>query len=231
MTVMRVPKTDQQAPMARGALFDWDGVIIDSSAQHEKSWKHLAKEIGKPLPDDHFVRGFGMKNQIIIPKILQWTDDPEQIESWSLRKEYLYRDIISKEGIRPLPGVFDLLQMLGEHNVPCAVASSTHRQNVETIFDAIGLRDFFTAIVTAEDVAHGKPDPEVFLAAASCIGRKPVECVVFEDAHVGIEAGLAAGARVIAVATTNPLSELGKSHLAVRSLENVGWREFTGVFG
>lgn len=213
-----------------GALFDWDGVIIDSSVQHEKSWEMLADEIGKPLPPDHFVRGFGMKNQVIIPEVLGWTDDPDEIDTYSLRKEQLYREIIRKEGTRALAGVIDLLRMLADRKVPCAVASSTHRRNVETVFDAIGLRPFFDAIVTAEDVNHGKPHPEVFLKGAERIGRKPSDCVVFEDAHVGIEAGLAAGAKVVAVATTHPLAELGKAHMAVNSLEEIGWERFAGLF-
>jgi beta-phosphoglucomutase family hydrolase len=217
--------------VTQGALFDWDGVIIDSSAQHEKSWQRLAEEIGKPLPTDHFVRGFGMKNERIIPEILCWTGDPGEIDAYSLRKEYLYREIIREEGIRPLPGVHDLLRILGEQGVPCAVASSTHRENVEAVFDAIGLRPYFRAVVTAEDVSHGKPDPEVFLKGAERIGRPPADCVVFEDAHVGIEAGLAAGATVVAVATTNPLATLGKAHLAVRSLEEIDWERFSALFG
>jgi len=216
--------------MQPGALFDWDGVIIDSSAQHEKSWEMLATELGLPLPADHFVRGFGMKNQVIIPQILHWTEDPEEIETYSLRKEQLYRDIIRDEGIRPLPGVMDLLRMLTGEGVPCAVASSTHRKNVETIFEAIGIGPFFEAVVTAEDVSHGKPDPEVFQKSAERIGRPATHCAVFEDAHVGIEAGLAAGARVVAVATTNPLEQLGKAHLAVKSLEEIDWKRFLALF-
>lgn len=222
-----------QRPMTTnlGALFDWDGVIIDSSAQHERSWELLAEEIGKPLPPDHFVRGFGMKNQRIIPEVLSWTEDPDEIETYSLRKEYLYREIIRDEGIRPLPGVNELLRMLDAQGVPCAVASSTHRENVEAVFDVIELRGYFGAIVTGEDVSHGKPDPEVFLKSAESIGRRAADCVVFEDAHVGIEAGLAAGARVVAVATTNPLEALGRAHLAVRSLEEVRWADFAALFG
>jgi HAD superfamily hydrolase (TIGR01509 family) len=214
-----------------GALFDWDGVVIDSSAQHEKSWELLARETGKALPPDHFLRGFGMKNQRIIPEILCWTEDPDEIEEYSLRKEHLYREIILEEGIRPLPGVAELLRTLAERGVPCAVASSTHRRNVEVVVDAIGLRHCFQAIVTGEDVSRGKPDPEVFLESARRIGRAAANCVVFEDAHVGIEAGLAAGARVIAVATTHPLEDLGRAHFAVRSLEEVSWEDFTAVFG
>jgi HAD superfamily hydrolase (TIGR01509 family) len=214
-----------------GALFDWDGVVIDSSAQHEKSWQLLARETAKTLPPDHFLRGFGMKNQRIIPEILCWTEDPDEIEEYSLRKEHLYREIILEEGIRPLPGAAELLRTLAERGVPCAVASSTHRRNVEVVVDAIGLRHCFQAIVTGEDVSRGKPDPEVFLESARRIGRAAANCVVFEDAHVGIEAGLAAGARVIAVATTHPLEDLGRAHFAVRSLEEVRWEDFTAVFG
>jgi len=216
--------------MKMGALFDWDGVIIDSSAQHEESWEMLAIEIGKPLPADHFVRGFGMKNQVIIPRILGWTHDPDEIHAYSLRKESLYREIVSQRGIEALPGVTGLLQLLKDHDVSCSVASSTHRENIETIFDVIGVRDYFRAVVTAEDVSHGKPDPEVFLKGAAKIGCEPENCVVFEDAHVGIEAGLAAGARVIAVATTNDISELGRAHAAVHSLQQVDWEMLCGLF-
>lgn len=217
--------------MKLGALFDWDGVVIDSSDQHERSWEMLAGEIGKPLPKDHFTRGFGMKNQVIIPQILDWTDDPDEIHLFSLRKEALYREIIAEEGITPLPGVTALLQMLQENAVPCAVGSSTHRENIEVIFDAIGVRDYFSAVVTAEDVNHGKPDPEVFLKSAEKIHVAPQNCVVFEDAHVGIEAGLAAGSKVIAVATTNDISALGRASVAVQSLEEVDWKLFSGLFG
>lgn len=217
--------------MIRGALFDWDGVIIDSSAQHNESWEMLAAEIGKPLPEDHFIRGFGMKNEVIIPKILEWATDADEIRRYSLRKEALYRDIIREKGISPLPGVRDLLQILDANGVPCAVASSTHRQNIETAFDVIGIRQYFSAIVTSEDVVHGKPDPEVFVKSAEELGRDPAGCVVFEDAHVGIDAGLAAGAKVVAVATTNALGDLGNAHLAVKSLADLQWSDLTALFG
>jgi len=209
--------------MERGALFDWDGVVIDSSRQHEESWEMLAAEIGKPLPADHFVRGFGMKNQVIIPEILEWTSDPGEIDRYSLRKEFLYREIIREHGIQPLPGVVELLELLDQHGVPCSVASSTHRENIETIFDAMGLRRYFRAVVTSEDVSHGKPDPEVFLKSAEMIGREARNCVVIEDAHVGIAAGRAAGAKVIAVATTHTIEELGRADAAVHSLLEVDW--------
>lgn len=213
--------SELRTPAAWGAIFDWDGVIIDSSRQHEESWERLARETGKPLPEGHFKAGFGRKNEFIIPRILGWEEDPQQVRRLSLRKEELYREIVLEKGLEPLPGVRTWLERLAAAGVPCAIGSSTHRKNIEVSLDVLGLRDFFREIVSAEDVSHGKPDPEVFLKAAAKIGTAPEKCVVFEDAHVGIEAAQRAGMRVIAVATTNPLSELGKADLAVDRLDEL----------
>jgi len=211
----------QPNPPVWGAIFDWDGVIIDSSRQHEESWERLAREINKPLPKGHFKAGFGMKNEFIIPNILAWSHDEAEVRRLSLRKEALYREIILEKGLSPLPGVLTWLERLDAAGIPRAIGSSTHRENIEVSLDALGLRPFFQQIVSAEDVSHGKPDPEVFLAAAAKIAMPPDRCVVFEDAHVGIEAAHRAGMRVIAVATTNPLKDLGKADKAVNQLDEL----------
>ena len=190
--------------MNLGALFDWDGVIIDSSAQHEASWERLAAEERRAFPPDHFKKGFGMKNEIIIPKMLGWTSDPSEVSRLSLRKEAIYRDIVRERGIEPLAGVREFLECLRTAAVPCAIASSTHRENIDLSLAKMGLGGFFSAIVTAEDVSHGKPHPEPYLKAAEKASRDPRHCIVLEDALMGIEAGVAAGCKVVAVTTTNP---------------------------
>jgi HAD superfamily hydrolase (TIGR01509 family) len=206
---------------AWGAIFDWDGVIIDSSRQHDESWDRLAAEVGKVLPEGHFKAGFGRKNEFIIPNILKWEDDPGKVRELSLRKEALYREIVVERGLEPLPGVRTWLERLAAAGIPCAVGSSTHRRNIAVSLDVLGLHGFFREIVSSEDVSHGKPDPEVFLKAAEKIGVPPGKSVVFEDAHVGIEAAHRAGMKVIAVATTNPLADLGKADLAVLQLDEL----------
>ena len=214
-----------------GAIFDWDGVIVNSAQQHEKSWERLADEEQKSLPPDHFKKGFGMKNEFIIPKLLQWTQDPGEIHRLSLRKEELYREIVKEDGIKPLPGVTEFMAWLEENEIPRVIGSSTHRLNIETALEVIGLDGHFTALVTAEDVSHGKPDPEVFLKGAEKIGRPPEKCCVFEDAHVGIEAALAGGMKVIALETTHPRDTLEGAHLIVSRLDQIDpsiWGEWFG---
>lgn len=213
-----------------GAIFDWDGVIIDSSPHHEESWERLAAEAGRTLPSGHFKKGFGMKNEVIIPQVLGWTQDVDRIQEYSLRKEELYREIVVEWGIAPLPGVATLLKQIQQHGIPCAIGSSTHRLNVETGLKLLGFGEFFAAIVTAEDVSQGKPDPEVFLTAAARIHRHPTKCVVFEDAVVGIEAARRGGMRAIAVATTNPLELLKSADLAVNRLDELSIEQVENLF-
>jgi len=173
------------------------------------------------LPEGHFKRGFGMKNEVIIPELLGWTAVPTEVRILSLRKEALYREIVREKGIEPLPGVREFLQSLKEHGVPCVIGSSTHRENVTTTLEVLGLEDFFTAIVTAEDVKRGKPDPEVFLTAATRIDVAPADAIVFEDALVGIAAAKAAGMRVVAVATTEPKDKLAHADWVVDRLDEL----------
>ena len=191
-----------------GAIFDWDGVVVDSSKIHEKSWEVLARENGLALPPDHFVLGFGKRNQVIIPEILQWTKDPSTIELWSSRKESIYRSIAHKDGIPIVSGIKTLLLNLQEKQIPCVVGTSTERENVLLAFRQHDLESFFHGIVSSEDVTRGKPDPEVFLKATQAIGQQPVNCVVFEDSLHGIEAALAGGMKPVGITTTNSRQSL-----------------------
>jgi HAD superfamily hydrolase (TIGR01509 family) len=214
-----------------GAVFDWDGVIIDSSRHHEESWVRLAaEEGGRLLPEGHFKKGFGRKNEWIIPHLLGWTEDPAEIRRLSLRKEALYREIVAEWGIEPLPGVREWLERLHAAQIPCVIGSSTHRLNIESTLDRMAFRHHFQEIVTAEDVSQGKPDPEVFLKAAGKIGVAPGRCVVFEDAHVGMEAARRAGMKLVAVATTHPAGELQAADRVVHRLDELQPAELAAWF-
>lgn len=218
-------------PQDLGVIFDWDGVIIDSSRQHETSWERLAVEERRSLPPDHFVKGFGKKNEWIIPELLGWTKESPEIRRLSLRKEALYREVVVERGLTALPGVKALLERLRAAGVPTCVGSSTHRENITTILNVIGLEGFFPQLVTSEDVTHGKPHPDVFLQAAARIGRRPEHCVVFEDAFAGIEAARAGGMKVVGVATTHPAEALaGKVDRIVQRLDELTVQDLVGLW-
>ncbi len=205
-----------------GFLFDWDGVVIDSHNQHEESWDLLSAEIGQPLPEGFMKKTFGMRNQNIFPMWLpHLATDAAAITALGNRKEELYREILRRDGIEALPGVKAFLQAARQAGIPASVGSSTPRQNIDTVIEMAGLQGLFDAIVAAEDVAHGKPHPEVFLKGAEKLHRKPERCVVFEDAFVGIEAGKSGGMKVVGIATTHPIEKLTQADLALHDLVGV----------
>jgi len=126
----------------KGVIFDWDGVVIDSSAKHERSWEILSEEISRPLPEGHFKRGFGKKNEVIIPEILGWAKDLAEISKLAERKETIYRELVRDRGVQILPGARELLAALRSEKTPRAIGSSTPRQNLEAIFSVTGLGEF-----------------------------------------------------------------------------------------
>ncbi len=216
------------------AIFDWDGVVIDSGDQHERSWGMLAEGEGRALPEGFFKQSFGMRNESIIPRFFSnWTDtsDPAEVARLAGRKESLYRELVRADGIAPLPGVRELLASLKAAGVPCSVGSSTPRANIEAVMEIAGLTGAFDAVTAAEDVTEGKPDPQVFLKAAAKVGADPARCVVIEDAHVGIEAGLAAGMKVLAVATTHPADTLAGAHRALPDLRGATAETLNALLG
>ena len=186
-----------------GAIFDWDGVVVDSSHIHLKSWEMLAEELDLPLPNDHFERGFGKRNQTIIPDIFGWSKNVELIEKWGLRKEEIYREIGSSDGIPLAKGSKEFLERIHPEPFRCAIGTSTERKNVELAIKQHDLSDFFSASACSEDVQEGKPNPEVFLKAAAGLSISPAQCVVFEDSPHGIEAAQNANMKSVALTTSH----------------------------
>ena len=212
------------------AIFDWDGVILDSSKHHEESWERLAKEEGKFLPEGHFLRGFGRRNVEIMRDLLRWSEDLEEIQRLSLRKEELYREVVKDRGIQSLPGVRTWLQRLSEANIPCVIGSSTEQKNVRLGLRLLELESFFQAAVTAEHVQRGKPAPDVFLQAAEKVRTEPKRCVVFEDAPSGVAAARAAGMKVVGVTTTHPGGHLEGVDREVARLDELKTDELSDWF-
>lgn len=129
----------------------------------------------------------------------------------------MYRELAAGR-LQALPGVVPLLESLHAAGFRIALGSSTPWSNIRVVLKAIGVEQWFDAIVSGDDVTHGKPHPEVFLKAAEKIGVPPECCVVIEDAMVGIQAAKAAGMGCLAVATTHPREKLSEADRVVDTL-------------
>jgi beta-phosphoglucomutase family hydrolase len=183
----------------RAVLWDMDGTLVDSAEYHWQAWRDTMAREGFPITHEQFLATFGQRNDSILRQWLGEKAAPELIQRIGDAKEALYRQHVRKQGIKPLPGVADWLQQLHQQGWLQAIASAAPRANIETILEVLSASDIFQAIVSAEDVHKGKPDPEVFLVAARKLGVPPEYCVVVEDAPHGIDAARAAGMRSIGV--------------------------------
>jgi len=152
--------------VTKAVLGDLDGTLVDSEQYHWLAWRETMATQGVSLTHQQFLKTFGLRNDAIIP---QWIPDatPERIQQIADAKEQLYRGLVRERGLEPLPGARHWTERLAADSWLQAIASSAPRENVDTVLAAIGLAACFQAIVSAEDVTLGKPDPQVFLTAAA----------------------------------------------------------------
>jgi beta-phosphoglucomutase len=154
---------------------------------------------GVALMYEEFRGTFGQRNDTILRLWLGADVDAARMTRIGDAKEEHYRSLVRAGGVALLPGAAEWVRRLRREGWAQAVASSAPRRNIEVVLKVVGLVEQFDATVSAEDVEHGKPDPQVFLLAASRVGAAPERSIVVEDAAAGIEAARRAGMRSIAV--------------------------------
>jgi len=209
----------------RGVIFDMDGVLIDSGAHHRAAWRALLDELGvAPARPDYWRLTIGRPGneavELLLGRELSWTEARRLADR---KRDHYLR--LARHGLPAVRGVTTFLDELATASIPCAVATSASRGDVDRLLGPLGLRERFVAAIAAEDVRFGKPDPEVYLLAAEALGVPPRACLVFEDSVVGVQAARRAGMRVIGVATAHTADELRGAGAAsvIDDFEGLEW--------
>jgi beta-phosphoglucomutase len=195
-----------------------DGTLVDSEEYHWLSWRDTMASEGITITHDQFIKTFGQRNDSILPQWLPAGASAERIQRVGDAKEELYRKLVREGRMDPLPGAREWVGRLHEQGWLQAIASSAPRKNIEVVLEVIGMAGLFQALVSAEDVTAGKPDPQVFQKGAERLGMPPSRCIVVEDAVPGVEAARRAGMRCIGVSRKGLLD---RADVVVRSLEDL----------
>jgi beta-phosphoglucomutase len=214
--------------MTGAVLWDLDGTLVDSEEKHWLSWRDTMAAEGISITRDQFLATFGLRNDAIVPGWLPPGASADHIRDVGDAKEARYRKLVRQEGLEPLPGAAEWVRRLLEQGWQQAIASSAPRENVEVVLEVMGLAACFQAIVSAEDVTAGKPDPQVFLAAAARLGVPSARCIVVEDAAAGVEAAQRGGMASIGVSRNGSRLE---ADLAVSSLTELPPDAFERLLG
>ncbi len=174
-----------------GLIFDCDGTLADTMPAHYKAWLALLDRFNIPFPEPRFYAMGGMPTASIIRVLAGEVGVAvPDVDAMVLEKERTFLTYL--DAVAPIESV---LMIAAEHRgkLPIAVASGGYRDTITRTLDRLSIRDWFDAIVTAEDTPRHKPEPDVFLEAAKRLGVEAVKCVVFEDTDIGLEAARRAG--------------------------------------
>lgn len=190
----------------RAVLWDLDGTLADSEEYHWLSWRDAMRAEGVELTYDRFLASFGQRNDRILGAWLGEAADATRIRRIGDWKEAEYRRLAEARGLTPLAGAREWVERLHRDGWKQAIASSAPRLNVETMLHVLKFDGLIDAMVSADEVKKGKPDPDVFLAAAAAVSVPPSRCVVVEDAPAGVEAGRRAGMKTVGVNAKSPLA-------------------------
>lgn len=188
----------------RAVIFDLDGTLVDNMPWHAQAFETFVQRHNLP-PMDLVMRERtdGKRNREIFPILFGRDMDDAEISTLEEEKEGLYREL-SRGRLRPLGGLVALLDRLADRGIAAAVATSGPRKNVAHTLAELGLAERFAAVARGDQVALGKPAPDVFLHAASLLGLPPTECLAFEDAPLGVASARHAGMCTVAVTSTFP---------------------------
>jgi HAD superfamily hydrolase (TIGR01509 family) len=207
-------------PDVRAIIFDMDGVIVDSEPLHERAFRAVFAELG--LADNHgvdFPAYYGKSDLVLWRDFVARHRPPQPLEELVARKERLFSRLLQAE--QPVfDGLVPLLESVSAR-LPVAVASGSRHPTINAVLALRNLRRHFRVVVSSEDVACGKPAPDVFLRAATLLGVAPEHCCVIEDSAAGVAAGRAAGMIVIAITNTLPADRLREAHHVVESYAEI----------
>jgi len=204
--------------MIKGVLFDMDGVLVDSESFICKAAIIMFNELGiNALPDD-FIPFVGMGENRYIGGVAEKHGISVNINKVKARTYQIYETIIRGQ-LKPLPGVYEFIEKCRKKKFKLAIATSADSVKMEANLREIGLSSsIFNATVTGIDVINKKPFPDIYIKAAGCIGLKPEECLVAEDAVSGVKAAKVAGCKCLAVTTSFDREKLKEADWICNSL-------------
>lgn len=207
-------------PKFSAVIFDMDGVIIDSEPRHERAFMDVFEQMGYGQTHGiHFEQYLGRSDRAV------WVDFiAKHNPKWTLDELTAWKQNHLIEILRREQPIFDGLPELVAKvaaQYPLAVASGSVHRVIEEVLAMKSLRRFFPVVVSVQDVAHGKPAPDIFLRAAALLGVEPARCWVIEDSAAGVTAARAAGMTAIAITNTLPAEKLTHAHHVVRTYEEI----------
>ncbi|MFA6410252.1 MAG: HAD family phosphatase [Candidatus Buchananbacteria bacterium] len=208
--------------MIKAVIYDLDDVIVNSHPLHTKAWNILFSEYGKKISDlDLTMRsGFmGMRISDILKIIIKQFNLTADYQNLYKKRQAIFLDLVRSD-LTLMPGLIESLDFFQKNKIKIALGSSGAKDYINLVLAKFNLHNYFTVIITGDDVKLAKPDPEIYSKTVEKLNLSPNDCVVLEDAQAGVKAAKAAGCKCLAVKNpyTTPPQNLDQANLIVNSL-------------
>ncbi|HEY59483.1 MAG TPA: HAD family phosphatase [Anaerolineae bacterium] len=221
MTGLKLKNTSRRV---LAALFDMDGVLVDSISLHMESWNEVFTNMGlPPFTHEEYFSVLGHTNKDMLSAYSKYNHvrfSSYQIKNILTRKEVVFREKIMHQS-STTPGVDDWLTFFIQNHIFCSVASSANMVNIVFILHTLKISEYFSSVISGTYFPAGKPDPCIFLSAAASLGISAKDCLVIEDAPAGIQAAKSANMICCAIATSFPKNELAEADIVLESLDEI----------
>lgn len=204
----------------RAVVFDLDGLMFNTEDLYQDVGRESLARRGKELTQDLLDEMMGRKSDISLQIMIDWHKLDDTVEALSAESAEIMFELLPQR-LQPLSGLLDLLQALEQAGIPKAIATSSGREFVTRVLGQFDLEPRFSFILTAEDIAHGKPAPDVYLLAAKSLELQPEQTMVLEDTQIGCQAATSAGAYTVAVPGDHSVRhDFGNVKFVAKSLED-----------
>lgn len=190
-----------------GVVFDADGTLFDTENLMYEVWVEVGEEMNFPYPGREYLDYVGLNRAAVLSLMRERYGDGFDGAEFMVRCVARLSERIEIEGVPLKPGVREILAFLKERNIPIGLATSTHRVRTQRRLELCGLTAYFQAVTTGDEVANGKPDPEIYLTTCEKLGLDPTGCLAVEDSRNGILSARAAGMSVAMIPDMIPPSE------------------------
>ena len=177
----------------KAVIFDMDGLIIDTEKLFLRYWVQAARELGFPMEERHVLAIRSLAREYAIPKLKEEVCEDFDYHAVRNLRLKLMKEHIDKYGIEEKPGLGELLEYLKINNYKIAIATASDLERTKSYMKMIHKYEYFDKMISAVNVAHGKPAPDIYLEAARQIGEDPKNCMALEDSPNGIRSAYGAG--------------------------------------
>lgn len=208
----------------KGVIFDMDGTLLESTEADYRAWEKVFNNYNLDLPFEKYAPMLGVKSADVIRNEIGFKDEQDVKRILKEKFDY-FVEYVNENPIKPVFAAETFLKSLAQYPIKVALATSSRQEKMQMVLKQLNFMQYFDAIVTGNEVTHGKPAPDIFLLAAKRLELDPADCIVIEDGPIGVAAAKSANMKCVAITETHHAVQLQQADLVIDTYEHADIRE------